>query len=74
MSGWNRDSSSFRVGSGFRLFHAPCGLAQMLRRFNTSDHTALSFAPRIAPEQRTVAKSLRRLISCLHIPRTMSGL
>jgi hypothetical protein len=46
----------------------------MLRRFNTSDHTASRFAARVAPEQPTVGNNIEArdepklnfLETCLH--------
>lgn len=55
MSGWSRTSNSLGFRGGLALFHTPCGLVRMLRRFNTSDHTASRFTTRVAPEQQTVA-------------------
>jgi hypothetical protein len=64
--------SFFEVQGGLVQFHTPRGLVQMLRRFNTSDHTASRVTTRISPEQQTVAILLRHEMSRNKLPRKMS--
>jgi len=66
--------SSLGFRGGLALFHAPCGLVRMLRRFNTSDHTASRITTRIAPEQQIVAIMSRHEMSRNKIPGKMSPL
>jgi hypothetical protein len=75
MPGSSRMSVSMRFRGGLSLFHAPCGLVPVLRRFNTSDHTASHFATRVAPEQQNSGNKLsRREMSRNKLPGTMSPL